>query len=97
MLRHGATGPEDGEDEGDPARDRLLPVERALLGHEELLLVVDSPADNGAAVQVDRARRVVPPVHHHHRRDLRRAGHLLAGNSNVRYISFEVAGNSKAP
>ena len=32
-----------------------------------LLLVVDPPGDDGAAVEVDGAGGVVPPVHGHHR------------------------------
>ena len=76
MLRHHRAGSEDGEHEGDPAPDCLLSVEHALLGHEELFLVVDSPTDDGAAVQVDRTHCVVATVHHHHG-DLRHGGALI--------------------
>jgi hypothetical protein len=67
VLRHHAALSVDGKDEGHPAPDGPLPVEHGPLGDEQLLLVIHPPRDDGAAVQVDGARRVVAAVKHYDR------------------------------
>lgn len=60
----GAAEAEDGKDEGDAAADGLPAVEDRLLAHKQLLLIVDPPRHDRAAVEVDRAGGVVASVQH---------------------------------
>lgn len=68
--------PVDGKDDGDAAPDGPASVEDRLFADKQLFLVVDPPGDDGAAVEVDGAGRVVAPVQDDHG-DGRGAGHRI--------------------